>query len=99
MSNKTIVVLATLDTKGREADYLRRQIEQLGHTAVVLDTGVIGAPGTRADITREAVAAAGGSALSVLLARPDREVIIMHAFKPFPQFSAEGQIPIRVVCP
>ncbi len=32
-------------------------------------------------------------------AGPNPEVIIMHTFKPFPQFPSEGQIPIRVVCP
>ena len=30
MSGKTIIVLATLDTKGPEAQYLREQIEVLG---------------------------------------------------------------------
>ncbi len=33
MSGKTIVVLATLDTKGREAQYLREQIEKVGDIA------------------------------------------------------------------
>ena len=31
MSGKTIVVLATLDTKGREAQYLRECIAARGH--------------------------------------------------------------------
>ena len=74
MSKKTIVVLATLDTKGHEADYLRQQIEQIGHKALVMDTGVLGAPACKADVAREAVANAGGSTLAKLLAQPDREV-------------------------
>ena len=32
MSGKTIAVLATLDTKGREAQFLREQIEQSGRS-------------------------------------------------------------------
>ncbi len=74
MSNKTIVVLATLDTKGHEAQYLREQIEKLGDKALVVDVGVVGSPATTADITREAVAEAGGAPLAKLLEKPDREV-------------------------
>ena len=38
MNGKIIAVLATLDTKGTEAEYLRQQIEKLGDTALVIDT-------------------------------------------------------------
>jgi uncharacterized protein (UPF0261 family) len=74
MSGKTIVVLATLDTKGPEAQYLREQIEKMGDEALVVDVGVVGAPAAKADITREEVAEAGGTPLAVLLEKPDREV-------------------------
>ena len=52
MIHKTIAVLATLDTKGREAEYVRKQIEAFGQNAIVVDTGVVGQPSTQADITR-----------------------------------------------
>lgn len=74
MSGKTIVVLATLDTKGQEAQYLREQIEKTGNEVLVIDVGVVGEPAARADITREAVAEAGGTPLAKLLEKPDREV-------------------------
>lgn len=74
MSGKTIAVLATLDTKGREVQFLREQIEALGDYALVIDTGVTGTPATRADVTREQVAEAGGTPLAKLLEHPDREV-------------------------
>ena len=74
MSDRTIVVLATLDTKGREARYLREQIQTLGDRALVVDVGVVGQPGADADITREEVAEAGGQPLARLLEKPDREV-------------------------
>jgi uncharacterized protein (UPF0261 family) len=74
MAGKTIAVLATLDTKGREAQFLREQIETLGDSALLIDTGVIGTPATHADITREQVARAGGTTLEKLLEHPDREV-------------------------
>jgi uncharacterized protein (UPF0261 family) len=74
MSAKTIVILATLDTKGVEAQFLREQIEKQGDKALVVDTGVVGKPATRADVTREAVADAGGMSLPKILENPTREV-------------------------
>jgi uncharacterized protein (UPF0261 family) len=74
MSAKTIVVLATLDTKGREAEYLSQQIAAHGDTALIVDTGVVGTPATAAGISREEVAAAGGMPLSQILEHPSREV-------------------------
>jgi len=74
MSGKIIVILATLDTKGIETQYVREQIEKLGERALVIDVGVVGQPATKADITRQEVAEAGGTALATLLEKPDREV-------------------------
>jgi len=74
MSAKTIVVLATLDTKGREAEYLSQQIAAYGDTALIVDTGVVGTPATAAGISREEVAAAGGMPLAQILEHPSREV-------------------------
>ena len=74
MPDKTIVVLATLDTKGPEAIYLRDQINRLGDRALLVDTGVIGEPATDGDITRRQVAEAGATPLEQLLENPDRAV-------------------------
>ena len=74
MGGKTVVVLATLDTKGPEAQYLREQIEALGDRALVVDTGVVGTPAARADVTRQQVAGAGGMSLDEMLKNPSREV-------------------------
>jgi uncharacterized protein (UPF0261 family) len=74
MSGKTIVVLATLDTKGREAQFLREQIEKVGDKALVVDTGVTGTPGTHPDITRQEVAEAGGMSLAKILEHPSRDI-------------------------
>jgi uncharacterized protein (UPF0261 family) len=58
----TILLVGTLDTKGHEVDYVRRRIEEFGGRAVVLDSGILGAPpdDCRVDVTREAVAEAAG---------------------------------------
>ncbi len=74
MAPKTIVVLATLDTKGREAGFLAGQIEKLGHSPLLVDSGVVGAPAVEPGIRREAVALAGGVALAELLKNPERAV-------------------------
>jgi len=74
MSGKTIVVLATLDTKGREAQYMRERIAEFGDQALIVDTGVVGVPACPADVTRAEVAQAGGTSLDRLLENPDREV-------------------------
>jgi uncharacterized protein (UPF0261 family) len=73
MAGKTIVVVATLDTKGREAAYLRECIAQRGHNALLIDTGVVETPQTAPDVSREQVAAAGSRTLAELLRQPTRE--------------------------
>ncbi len=74
MKTKTIIVLATLDTKGQEAQFVKEEIENRGHSVVIIDTGVVGKPYFEADIPREEVAKKGGRSLSELLKRPDRKV-------------------------
>lgn len=73
MPKKVIAVLATLDTKGQEAEYLREQLEALGSRALLVDIGVMNAPATRADLTRAQVARAGGTALAALQSGKSRE--------------------------
>lgn len=96
MSGKTIVVLATLDTKGRESEYLREQIAKFGDTALVVDTGVTGTPAAAADITRERVAEAGGMSLKAILENPTREVaapvMADGATAIVTQLAAEGKV-------
>ena len=70
---KTVVILATRDTKGEEAEYLRGQIESLGGQAQFIDMGVLGESSITSDVSSEEVAAAGGVELSVLLEAPNRE--------------------------
>lgn len=74
MAGKTIIILATLDTKGAEAWYIKERLEAAGDRGLIIDAGVVGEPACAADITREEVARAGGKELSELLEHPDREV-------------------------
>ena len=70
---KTIAVIATLDTKGDEADFLRAELERLGGKALVVDVGVVGAPSGHPDVEREVVAMEGGKPLAEVLENPTRE--------------------------
>ena len=60
----TIAVIATMDTKGAEAVYLRDRVDEGGHEAILVDVGVMGEP-THGDptVTNHEVAAAAGEDL------------------------------------
>lgn len=71
--SKCIAVLATLDTKGLEVEFIREQLTGLGSRVHVIDLGVIGEPATASDTPRDEVAAAGGSSIEEILEEPTRE--------------------------
>lgn len=57
---KRIALIATLDTKGFELQFVKDLIEGYGCGTIVIDTGILGTPAFHADFPREAVARAGG---------------------------------------
>lgn len=67
----TVVLLGTLDTKGAEYSFLRDRIRADGCDVVLVDAGVTRSS-TLADISADAVAAAGGSDREALAAAGDR---------------------------
>ena len=50
---KTVVLVATLDTKGAEARYLKEQIEKHGVRTLVVDGGILGRPQWEAQVSRD----------------------------------------------
>jgi len=66
--SKTIAVIGTLDTKGSEIKYIKEQIEERGHKAIVMDVGVGGEVPFQPSITRGQIAQAGGSSLEEIIA-------------------------------
>src|SRR5689334_19418986 len=69
----TVVLIGTLDTKGREIAYLRDRIQALGAETLVLDSGILGEPlDIVPDITRAEVARAAGSTIDALRAAGTR---------------------------
>jgi uncharacterized protein (UPF0261 family) len=69
---KKILLIGTLDSKGREIGYLRQRVEERGWAALVLDVGTLGEPLCQPDIPQEEVARAGGEDLSQMKSRRDR---------------------------
>jgi uncharacterized protein (UPF0261 family) len=68
----TVVLLGTLDTKGREYAWLADRIRERGVDVVLVDAGTVGDPLAAPDITREEVAAAAGADVTALAAAGDR---------------------------
>lgn len=60
---KSILIVSSLDTKGKEVEFLRGLVEQRGQTAIILDMSSLNEPLIPADITCEEVAKAGGSSI------------------------------------
>ena len=69
---KTLLIIATLDTKGREAAYVREVAAQQGVTPVVMDIGVLGRPEIQPDVTNRELAQAAGYDLDKLVKERDR---------------------------
>ena len=68
----TILLIATLDTKGTEAAYVRDLIAARGHHVRVLDAGVLSDPPFPPDVSAAQVAEAGGGSLTQLRHQGDR---------------------------
>src|SRR4051794_10342561 len=58
-----VALIGTLDTKGDEIAYVRERLMALRVEVVIVDSGILGEPHCRADITHEQVAAAAGYSL------------------------------------
>ena len=68
----TVYLLATLDTKGEEANFVRERLQAAGVETCLVDTSCIGDPAVPADIPREDVYAAAGADLAEVQKRGDR---------------------------
>jgi uncharacterized protein (UPF0261 family) len=63
----TVLLIGTLDTKGRETAYLAARVRAAGCDTLILDSGILGeADGVVADFDRAAVARAAGSDLQTI---------------------------------
>ncbi|WP_336159747.1 Tm-1-like ATP-binding domain-containing protein [Amycolatopsis sp. VC5-11] len=68
----TVAMLGTLDTKGAEFQWMRSQLEGLGHRVHLIDAGVAGQPVGTPETTREEVARRAGTSIRELIEDDDR---------------------------
>lgn len=73
---RTVVLVATLDTKGEEAAFVRDHVAAWGLETILIDPGVLGEATVEADVSRHEVAQAAGTTLQVLLAQGQKGVAI-----------------------
>jgi uncharacterized protein (UPF0261 family) len=71
---KQLLIMTTLDTKGREAAYVKDCAKKLGIHPIVMDVGTLGEPLTHPDITRVEVVEAAGYRLEHILKEKNRSI-------------------------
>jgi uncharacterized protein (UPF0261 family) len=68
----SVYLFATLDTKGREAAYIRDLLTSWDVAVTLVDVGALGTPAVRPDLTRERVFELAGTTLDAVRAKADR---------------------------
>ncbi|WP_337176492.1 Tm-1-like ATP-binding domain-containing protein [Paludisphaera sp.] len=76
---KAVYLLATLDTKGREAAFAREALAARGVAKVLVDAGCQGEPAVASDVPRDRVFEAAGTTRAALLERGDRAAAVAAA--------------------
>ena len=96
MSKKNIICLATLDTKGGEAQYIKDILRARGHHPIVMDCGTYGEPIIVPDIPREQILAAAQSTVEEVRtagsAKNASEIMIVGLRKTILELWESGQI-------
>ena len=91
---KTVAVLGTFDTKGKELKFIKECIEEQGLETLCINTGVF-EPVVEPDISSAEVAAAVGADINAIVEKRDRatatEVLAKGTEKLIPQLYAEGK--------
>jgi uncharacterized protein (UPF0261 family) len=94
--SKNILIVATLDTKGKETRYMRSVLETLGLKPVLMDISMRGSIDSPAEISPAQVAAAGGSSLEEIRTSQQRsritDITICGASKIALELHAEGRV-------
>jgi uncharacterized protein (UPF0261 family) len=95
-SHRDVFVIATLDTKGAEADYVRNLLAGYGVGVGLVDAGCLAPPTVQANIDRQEFFAAAGEDAAKLAAAGDRGAAVSAAARAaaayFERAHAEGQV-------
>lgn len=71
MTDKTILIIGTYDTKHEELDYLADRIRALGGGVQTMDVSVLGDPARPCDISKHQIADAAGSSIQAAIETGD----------------------------
>ena len=75
----SVFLLATLDTKGREADFVRGLLTSWGVAVTVVDVGALGTPAATADVSRERIFELAETTIEAVQKRADRGEAVTKA--------------------
>lgn len=75
---KTVLLIATFDTKEEEALFLKKRIEARGVRVLTMDTGILAPPHSKVDIVQTEVANRGGTPLHEVVATGNKGRCILN---------------------
>lgn len=91
---KTVAIVGTFDTKGRELQFIKECIEERGLDTLCINTGVFD-PVVKPDISSDQIASAVGEDMEAIVSRRDRatatDVLSRGAKVLIPQLYAQGK--------
>lgn len=101
MTDRTILLAGTYDTKSAELDYIAGVIRAQGGRVLAMDVSVLGDPAGPVDIDKHAVAAAGGASIAQAIAAEDEntamQIMARGAARLAARAQAEGRIDAALV--
>jgi uncharacterized protein (UPF0261 family) len=78
---KTVLLIATFDTKEEEAFFLKKEIEARGIHVLTMDTGILAPPHGKVNIDQNQVALRGGIPLKEVVATGDKGKCILNMIR------------------
>jgi uncharacterized protein (UPF0261 family) len=87
----SVLLFATLDTKGREAGYVRDLLRSWGVAVTLVDVGILGVPAVAADIVRERIFELAGTTLESVREHADRGEAVTKASEGAARLAREAQ--------
>ena len=78
---KTVLLIATFDTKEDEALFLKKRIEARGVSVLTMDAGILAPPRVPVDIDQQQVALRGGTPLQEIIATGDKGKCILNMIR------------------
>ena len=79
--NRTVLLIATFDTKEQEALFLIKCLQDRGVKVLTMDAGILSPSGIAVDVDQDQVARHGGNSLKDLLAAGDKSACLFNMIR------------------